>query len=503
MLLLIVFFFFLTNWRCRIVQGLRVLDKYSLHLELARQLDRPLVEPEWRATVIDCLLNFAGTPRGVALLHATGAALMRECVDFMLDRYVKKLQVSKYEKFGYGVLLCELSATVPGAQALHDAGFSTLFMQDFWLSAVAEVDYPVPATLVNDPQHATRRAVAYVCSAMSSQASVQVLLRCASCRPDTAGPTSAMEQVLNSGTPPPKPTEPHSSAFRLSAIVDLLRPPEDQQFLCNYESAYIMALQVVHVLCTNLAVFLALDSTYNLVDLVFALQRRNQLTLGVETPGNEGGSNNGGEEQRQPDDPIIVIDQSALYRNRFLVAMSVLGGSRERRLPSVEAGEALATPLFCSRPLPKAYICRLAHGDDGEAAAAQASDSAVPTVVTVSDRLAQRERCAALIVSSLGSAKQQPKLNLQDNASGSVHAVGLDLLCSYAVNIGFSEFGEEATRARLTAFLRNSWLLDDEVCCWCLSCTNAAQLNYILTPPTVLFQPTHGLNCNKPQRPCD
>lgn len=45
----------------------------------------------WEENLLDDLLNFAATPKGLLLLQRTGA--INECVTFMFNRYAKKLQV--------------------------------------------------------------------------------------------------------------------------------------------------------------------------------------------------------------------------------------------------------------------------------------------------------------------------------------------------------------------------------------------------------------------------
>lgn len=45
----------------------------------------------WEETLLDSLLNFAVTPKGLLLLQQTGA--INECVAYMFSRFTKKLQV--------------------------------------------------------------------------------------------------------------------------------------------------------------------------------------------------------------------------------------------------------------------------------------------------------------------------------------------------------------------------------------------------------------------------
>ena len=57
---------------------------------------------------------------GVLLVAQTGS--LDECAQYMNSRYQQNLQVSKIEKFGYGVMMVQISATAPGMVALEKAG---------------------------------------------------------------------------------------------------------------------------------------------------------------------------------------------------------------------------------------------------------------------------------------------------------------------------------------------------------------------------------------------
>lgn len=46
----------------------------------------------WEEMLLDNLLNFAATPKGLLLLQQTGA--INECVTYMFSRFTKKLQVT-------------------------------------------------------------------------------------------------------------------------------------------------------------------------------------------------------------------------------------------------------------------------------------------------------------------------------------------------------------------------------------------------------------------------
>ncbi|MEJ1286771.1 TBC1 domain family member 32 [Cricetulus griseus] len=71
----------------------------------------------WEDNLLDDLLNFAATPKGLLLLQRTGA--INECVTFMFNQYAKKLQISRQKKFGYEVLVVQVASTAAGAVALQ------------------------------------------------------------------------------------------------------------------------------------------------------------------------------------------------------------------------------------------------------------------------------------------------------------------------------------------------------------------------------------------------
>lgn len=49
----------------------------------------------WEETLLDALLNFAATPKGLLLLQQTGAT--DECVSYMFSRFTQKLQVCAHK----------------------------------------------------------------------------------------------------------------------------------------------------------------------------------------------------------------------------------------------------------------------------------------------------------------------------------------------------------------------------------------------------------------------
>ncbi|XP_044532812.1 protein broad-minded isoform X2 [Gracilinanus agilis] len=135
-------------------EGLEVLIPYSLHDSIAKawkkisllseRIPTPVegsdsissVSQEsqnimaWEENLLDDLLNFAATPRGLLLLQKTGA--INDCVSFMFNRYSKKFQVSKHKKFGYGVMVTQVASTAAGAVALRNSGFISALITELW-----------------------------------------------------------------------------------------------------------------------------------------------------------------------------------------------------------------------------------------------------------------------------------------------------------------------------------------------------------------------------------
>ncbi|KAK0148832.1 Protein broad-minded [Merluccius polli] len=84
----------------------------------------------WEETLQDSLLHLAATPKGLLLLHNTGA--LSGCVAYMFSRFVRKLQVSHCEKFGYGVMVTQVATTAPGVMALRDSGYVRALVVKLW-----------------------------------------------------------------------------------------------------------------------------------------------------------------------------------------------------------------------------------------------------------------------------------------------------------------------------------------------------------------------------------
>uniref|UniRef100_A0A2K5DX59 Protein broad-minded n=1 Tax=Aotus nancymaae TaxID=37293 RepID=A0A2K5DX59_AOTNA len=135
-------------------EGLQVLITYNLHESLAKAWKKTSLLSEriptpvegsdsvssvsqesqnimaWEDNLLDDLLHFAATPKGLLLLQRTVA--IDECVTFMFNRYAKKLQDSRHKKFGYQVLVTQVASTAAGAVALKKSGFINALTTELW-----------------------------------------------------------------------------------------------------------------------------------------------------------------------------------------------------------------------------------------------------------------------------------------------------------------------------------------------------------------------------------
>ncbi|NXW35157.1 BROMI protein, partial [Phaetusa simplex] len=109
-------FIFVCRQMYRTCEGLQMLIPYGLHESigeawkktslLSERVPTPVTAMDltssislgsknillWEETLLDALLNFSATPKGLFLLHSTGA--MNDCVNYMFSSLSKKIQVS-------------------------------------------------------------------------------------------------------------------------------------------------------------------------------------------------------------------------------------------------------------------------------------------------------------------------------------------------------------------------------------------------------------------------
>ncbi|KAF3850182.1 hypothetical protein F7725_019901, partial [Dissostichus mawsoni] len=268
-------FIFVCRQMYNTCEGLQVLRPYGLHKavaaawkktsSLSERVPTPVpgatagtFSPNmliWEETLLDSLLNFAATPKGLLLLQQTGA--ITECVSYMFSRFTKKLQVSRCEKFGYGVMVTQVAATAPGVAALHTSGFVRALVVELWSvleCGIEEVGVAVWELLGRQPL------------ANKSEYTLREM------------PTSIPDMI-----------------DRLIAV----NTDAKIHSLFHYEQSHTFGLRLLSVLCCNLDSFLLLESQYNIVSMLLQSQRENVT--------------------EQDNDGEFIIDNLSVERNHVLV----------------------------------------------------------------------------------------------------------------------------------------------------------------------------------------
>uniref|UniRef100_A0A673Y927 Protein broad-minded n=1 Tax=Salmo trutta TaxID=8032 RepID=A0A673Y927_SALTR len=280
----------------------------------------------WEETLLDNLLNFAATPKGLLLLQQTGA--INECVTYMFSRFTKKLQVSRCEKFGYGVMVTQVAATAPGVVALHSSGFVQALVVEIWsVLECGREDVRVvhPKSTPMDPiDRSCLKSFLSLVNLLSSPHAVWELLG------QQPLPNKAEYNLRE------MPTSVTDLIDRLIAVNSDVKIHS----LFNYEQSHTFGLRLLSVMCCNLDSLLLLESQYNISDMLLQCQKDN-----ITDPSSD-----------------FIIDGLSVERNHILVRISVIGGPSERRLPLrvLQKGtDPYPWPMFSSYPLPKYYILNL------------------------------------------------------------------------------------------------------------------------------------------------
>ncbi|KAJ3052354.1 hypothetical protein HK097_006475 [Rhizophlyctis rosea] len=314
----------------RTCEGLLRLQRYDLHKLLSATVenatwmksvkDQASLLQEWTTISVDNLLNFAGTPKGVLLLQQSGS--MEPCVSYMFHRYERKMQVSKCEKFGYGVLVSQISSTKPGMQALYNTGLIRFFVNTLWTALERDCPFGVPDVELDD--YGIRKAMSNLLKVFSSFHGLAIVLALEGQKGGRRDELSFLLKRL------------------ISADVSHAAEP-----LVYQEESHQIGLKILSLIMSSLDSFLLMEATFQFKDLLTKLQRQVRIRRG-----------------RTPDLDVFVVDENSLLRNYILVTLSVTGGPGERTLPPVQLQNGQVTErchLFAEGPVPAYYAPLLAE----------------------------------------------------------------------------------------------------------------------------------------------
>uniref|UniRef100_A0A3Q2HJG5 Protein broad-minded n=1 Tax=Equus caballus TaxID=9796 RepID=A0A3Q2HJG5_HORSE len=338
-------------------EGLQVSLPYNLHESIAKawkktsllseRIPTPVVGSDsissinlespnimaWEENLLDDLLNFAATPKGLLLLQKTGA--INECVTFMFNQYAKKLQISRHQKFGYGVLVTQVASTAAGAVALQNSGFINALITELWANLECgrdDVRVTHPRSTPVDPID------------RSCQKSFLALVNLLSY-------PAVYELVGNQDLPNKAEYSLREVPTCVIDIIDrliILNSEAKIRSLFDYEQSHMFGLRLLSVVCCDLDTLLLLEAQYQVSEMLLNAQEENIL----ETS----------ESQRD-----FIIDGLSVERNHVLVRINLTGGPMERILPPriLEKGDdPYPWPMFSSYPLPNCYLSEVTRNAD-------------------------------------------------------------------------------------------------------------------------------------------
>ncbi|CAM4756822.1 unnamed protein product [Rotaria magnacalcarata] len=343
---------------CRLVysrtSGLLIIKRAQLHKTLAEafkiEMDKnsspplnrsPSAESEdqmsrntmpWKETLLDNLLLFGSTPKGIYLLTQTG--FLPECVIYIDERWRSKVQVGKLEQYGYGYLLSQMANTPAVVSRLDHSGFVEYLMDQLWTeleNVPDDLTSVFPRRFPSEPisRYALKPLLSLLSLVSSFSAAYELLST------DNNEPSTPNGMDKN-----PKPSTLLGLLERISFVVD----DNDIRNLLCYEHTHTAGLRLLSIMQSDLDVQLLLETKYNYVEKLRHAQAE------IESEGN------------------IILDQLSLARNHVLVNAELLGGSQEKNMPPWTLNESDATslssiPLFGgSMLLPDAYIIRASYG---------------------------------------------------------------------------------------------------------------------------------------------
>ncbi|KAI1240982.1 hypothetical protein IHE44_0009438 [Lamprotornis superbus] len=351
-------FIFVCRQMYRTCEGLQMLIPYGLHESIAEAWRKTKLLSDrvpttvtdadatssisqdlktsllWEETLLDALLNFCTTPKGLFLLHSTGA--MDDCVDFMFNSLSKKIQTNEYEDFGNRIIVAQMATTPMAAVALRNSeqtfvlGFIKALLTELWALLECGKDdlriiQPRP-TPVDPIDQSCQKSFLFLVNVLTYPAVFELLSK----QDIPNKPMYSFREV---------PTDIIDIIDRLI----ILNSEAKIHSLFNYEQSHIFGLRLLNVLCCELNTLLLLETQYKVSQVLLTAQEEN-VTETSEGPG------------------VFIIDGLSVERNHVLVRINLIGGPQERILPlrELDKGSGLYPwPMFSSLPVPKRYVAEI------------------------------------------------------------------------------------------------------------------------------------------------
>ena len=296
---------------------------------LSVRLDSNNDELKWQNVLVDNLLNFAATPKGLLLLLQSGA--VDSCAHYMFGRYSKKLQVSRCEKFGYGVLVSRISGCAAGMRALKEAGFISLFVSEIWSNIESCPDdrkIAYPYVYPTDPiDQSCMKSFNSLMNVLSTFTAVYELFY------RVEFPTKQKYSLRD---------VPEDIVDLINRVV-MIADPVKVDSVFNVEQSHVFGLRLINSIFASLDSLLLFRTQYKVEEVLLDMQKGNLVE--EEKPGGKSS--------------YYVLDMPVVERNHVLIRMLTIGGSEERVLPPREVKKDCSDynfPIFHKLPVPSLYI---------------------------------------------------------------------------------------------------------------------------------------------------
>nr|DBA26619.1 TPA: hypothetical protein GDO54_010859 [Pyxicephalus adspersus] len=303
-------FIFVCRQMYHTCEGLQVLAPYQLH---------ECISSAWKKTV--SMSERTPTPVAGSASFSSGSQDSQGTIYFIFTFEFFSFQVSRCEKFGYGVMVTQVAGTAAGAIALQKSGFIQAFVSDLWSALECgrddvRVTHPKPTPVDPIDRSCQKSFLAMV--NLSSYPAVYELLG---------------KNIL--------PSKNEYSLREVPTCFVII-------YIFFNNIFYLFFFRLLNVLCCNLDSLLLLESQYKLCEMLLNAQKEN-------IPESSQAS------------ASVIIDGLSVERNHILVRINAVGGPHERVLPPrtlLQGNDPYPWPMFLSHPIPKCYIREIPILDD-------------------------------------------------------------------------------------------------------------------------------------------
>ncbi|XP_014674990.1 PREDICTED: protein broad-minded-like isoform X2 [Priapulus caudatus] len=336
--------------------GLNMLADYRLHIALAsswRDVTREIEESktptpgedevgglqeadqsmkqDWANHLIEGLLSFANTPKGIGMLMDT--SMLHICSDLLCCQHEERYQIGEGEHHEMAALITRLASTAAGCRAIERAGLFEYAVERVWnrlecRQSIEEFEQENCGVL---PDRVLQRSLLTIARFVSIYPAVYELL---------AGQSlSGCQDFLSRKVP-----------WTILELVDrivVIDNPLKILSLFSYDQSHLFGLRLLMFMCSSLDCLLLLEAQYSVQAALLAAQRD---SVHEETS-------------------MVILDELSVMRNHILVKSATIGGANERVLPPTYCAHSLtfqpgavvhesiyAWPLLTELPVPSTYV---------------------------------------------------------------------------------------------------------------------------------------------------